>query len=178
MGNIGKKFSFYSSGFENQARFNNYLTKYIDAKNVIPGMINDRNKTGVPTNDKDWAYATAVLNYSVNKYFTFTLGHDKNFIGDGYRSMLLSDVASPSPFLKLTGNLGNVQYMALWTSMQDPNIPKLSYDAGNRKKGGVFHYLDWNVNNRLSVGFFDAIIWGETDDLGNKRGLEIYSLGS
>lgn len=168
-GRVGKKFSFYSSGFENQSRFNNYLTKYINSIGVIPGMVND--KFGVAKDTKDWAYATAVINYTPNKYISFTLGQDKNFIGDGYRSMLLSDVAAPYPFLKVTGTLGNVKYMAMWAQFQDPLSPSFSYDNGFRKKWGAFHYLDWNVNNRLSLGFFDSIIWQDADATG-KRGFD------
>lgn len=169
-GTIGKKFSFYTSGFENQARFNNYLTKYIDSLGVIPGLVND--KLGPTGGTKDYAYATAVLNYTPNKYFSFTLGQDKNFVGDGYRSMLLSDVAAPYPFFKIISTLGNVKYMALWAQFQDQLSPKFSYENGFRKKWGAFHYLDWNVSNRLSLGFFDAIIWQDADSTG-KRGFDV-----
>lgn len=168
-GNIGKRFSFYASVFENQARFGNYLNNYIDSLGVIPGMANDK-KPFQP--NKDWAYSTAVLNYQASKYFTFTLGNDKNFIGDGYRSMVLSDVASPYPFFKITATLGDVKYVAMWSQFQDPLAPEFSYDNGFRKKWGVFHYLDWNVNNRLSVGFFDSIIWQDADEEG-KRGFDV-----
>jgi hypothetical protein len=172
-GNIGKKFSFYSSGFENQARFNNYLTNYINTNNIIPGMVNDKNKRDlIRSNTKDWAYATAVLNYTANKYFSFTLGHDKNFIGDGYRSMLLSDVSASYPFFRITTTLGNVKYMAMWSQFQDPNIPIPPGDNFFRKKWAAFHYLDWNVNNRLSIGFFDSIIWQDEDPTG-KRGFDV-----
>lgn len=172
-GNIGKKFSFYTSGFENQARFNSYLTNYINGKNVIPGMMNDKFKDQIPrSNTKDWAYATAVLNFRANKYFNFTLAHDKNFIGDGYRSMLLSDFSAAYPYFKVTTTLGNVKYMAMWAQFQDPLSPQLSYDNGFRKKWGAFHYLDWNVNNRLSFGFFDSVIWQDADEKG-KRGFDV-----
>ncbi len=172
-GRIGKKFSFYSSGFENQARFNDYLTRFVNTKNVIPGMVNDKFAIESPRRKvKDWAYATAVLNFTANKYFNFTLGHDKNFIGDGYRSMLLSDVSAAYPYFKITTTLGNVKYMAMWAQFQDPTSPQLSYDNGFRKKWGAFHYLDWNVNNRLSLGFFDSIIWQDADETG-KRGFDV-----
>lgn len=172
-GTIGNKFSFYTSGFENQGRFAKYYTDYARTNNVVPGQSYNRDYgSNAGKMSLDWSYVTALISYTPSKYLNVTAGYDKNFIGDGYRSMLLSDVSSPYPFLKLTGNLGNVQYMALWASLQDPTVPKLSYEAGNRKKGGVFHYLDWNVNNRLSLGFFDSIIWGQTDDLGNERGFD------
>lgn len=168
-GTIGSKFSFYTSGFENQAVFPNYYLKYVQAKNVVPGQSYER-KPNETT--KDWSYVSAWLSYTPIKYLNITLGQDKNFIGDGYRSMILSDYTTNYPFLKLTAKLGNIQYMAMWAAFQDPSAQRLSYDAGNRKKGGVFHYLDWNVTNRLSVGFFDAVVWAETDDAGNRRGFD------
>jgi hypothetical protein len=168
-GTIGSKFSFYTSGFENQAKFPQYLNSFVNENGIIPGQVND--KFGAGRVVKDWAYATAILSYTPSKYINFTLGQDKNFIGDGYRSMLLSDVAANYPFFKATATLGNVKYMALWAQFQDLKSPQFSYDNGYRKKWGAFHYADWNVNNRLSLGFFDAIIWQDADSTG-KRGFD------
>lgn len=169
-GNIGKKFSFYTSAYENQSRFPNYLTSFINRTMVIPGQVND--KFGPTRTTKDWAYATALLNYTPNKYFSFTLGQDKNFIGDGHRSMLLSDVATNYPFFKIETTLGNVKYVNIWAQMQDLTVDPFSYDNGFRKKWGVFHYLDWNVNKRLSLGLFESVIWQNGDDFG-KRGFDV-----
>ncbi|RYY27772.1 MAG: gliding motility protein RemB [Sphingobacteriaceae bacterium] len=173
-GTIGSKFYFYTSGFENQGVFPDYVNRYIDRNNqtsvyIIPGQSYDRSY-GKAT--RDWSYVTALLSYTPNKYLNFALGQDKTFIGDGYRSVLLSDYATNYPFFKATATLGNVRYMAMWANMQDPLAPKLSYQDGNRKKWGVFHYLDWNVNNKLSLGFFDSVIWADKDDAGNKRGFD------
>jgi hypothetical protein len=168
-GNIGKKFRFYSSAFENQAALPAYLTNYVNKNGIIPGQVND--KFAGRTN-KDWAYASALIDYTPNKYFTFILGQDKNFIGDGYRSMILSDVAANYPFFKIETTLGRVKYINIWAQFQDLMVPKLSYDNGFRKKYGVFHYLDWSVNKRLSLGFFESIIWQKNDEVG-KRGFDL-----
>ena len=169
-GTIGKKFSFYTSGYENQGRFAQYYENYAIKANVVPGQSHDR---GIGKDLRDWSYVSALISYTPNKYLNVSFGQDKTFIGDGYRSMLLSDFASNYPFLKLTGTLGRVQYMAMWAAMQENTAaPKISYYVGNRKKGAVFHYLDWNVNNRLSLGFFDAVVWSRTDDDGNYRGFD------
>ncbi|MDB4925751.1 gliding motility protein RemB [Mucilaginibacter sp.] len=168
-GTIGKNFYFYSSGFENQAVFPEYLNTYINQVGIVPGQAYDRSY-GKAT--KDWSDATAIVSYTPIKYLNITAGHDKTFIGDGYRSVILSDYAAAYPFLKLTANLGNVKYMVMWAYMTDPASKQLSYTNGYKKKWGVFHYLDWNVNNRLSVGFFDAIIWADIDSLGHKRGFD------
>ncbi len=172
-GTVGKKFYFYTSGFENQAAFPDYLNTYINQTGMVPGQAYDRNVANLQYGrTKDWSYATALLSYTPNKYLNVAAGYDKNFIGDGYRSMLLSDFTSPYSFLKLTASLGNVNYMVMWSYMQDPSAPKFSIESGNRKKWGVFHYLDWSVTNRFSLGFFDAIIWADADDKGYKRGFD------
>jgi hypothetical protein len=168
-GTIGNKFSFYTSGFENQGVFPSYINSFINSNNLIPGQAYDRS-VGQPI--KDWSYSTALLSYTPSKYLNLVLGHDKNFIGEGYRSMLLSDVGVPYTFFKATASLGNVKYTAIYSAMLEPKALRFSYDAGIRKKGGIFHYLDWNVTKKLSLGFFDAVIYSEADDEGNIRGFE------
>jgi hypothetical protein len=163
-GTIGKNFYFYSSGWENQAVFSDYLNTYINQVGIVPGQAYDRS-FGKRT--KDWSDVTAVISYTPIKYLNIELGQDKTFIGDGYRSVLLSDYASNYPFLKLTANLGNVKYMAMWAYMTDPATPSFQYTNGYKRKWGVFHYLDWNVSKKLSVGFFDAIVWADRDSSTN-----------
>lgn len=170
-GTLGKNFSFYTSGFEDQGVFPNYVNAYINKVGIVPGQAFDRSFGAKRT--KDWSYSTAVLSYTPAKFINLTLGQDKTFIGDGYRSLFLSDYSANYPFFKATATVGNVRYMAMWAYMQDPSAPKLSYDIGNRRKWGIFHYLDWNVNNRLSLGFFDAIISADADDQGHKRGFDM-----
>ncbi|WP_419801810.1 gliding motility protein RemB [Mucilaginibacter sp.] len=173
-GTIGSKFYFYTSGYENQAVFADYINRYIDKNAIsqiffVPGQAYDRSY-GKRTSD--YSYSTALLSYTPNKYLNIALGQDKTFIGDGYRSVLLSDYASNYPFFKLTATLGNVRYMAMWAYMQDPLATKFSYQDDYRRKWAVFHYLDWSVSNKVSLGFFDSVIWGDKDDLGNKRGFD------
>lgn len=163
-GTVGSKFSYNITGYESSAVVPDYLSTYINQVGVIPGQAYAKTYRD---NGFDWAYITAVVSYTPIKYLNLSAGRDKTFIGDGYRSMLLSDYASPYPFLKLTGTLGNVRYMVMWTYMNDPAFTS-PFDV-NRKKFGVFHYLDWNVSNRLSFGFFENIMGFFTDDNGVKR---------
>jgi len=173
-GTIGDKFAFYTSGFENQAVFANYYLDYVRRTSgdtlFIPGQAYDRAFGKVI---KDWSYVTATLSYTPIKQLNITLGQDKTFIGDGYRSVLLSDFAANYPFLRLTANVGNFQYMMMWTYMQDLRLPKFDTFGSNRRKYGLFHYLDWNVNNNLSFGFFNAYIVPEADDQGRRRGFDV-----
>ncbi|QNL51581.1 gliding motility protein RemB [Olivibacter sp. SDN3] len=179
-GNVGDKFSFYTSFYENQALFPDYVTDYIFDNHVIPGQFGRLydQRTG---RSQDWAYVTANLSYTPIKYLNITLGYDKNFIGDGYRSMLLSDVSSNYTFLKLTGTLGNVRYMSMWAYMMDPFASRdINYlesinnrhNAGDLGKWGAFQYLDWNATDRLSVGVFQAMMWAPRNARGT-RGFDV-----
>ncbi|MGZ3813912.1 MAG: gliding motility protein RemB [Mucilaginibacter sp.] len=170
-GTVGTNFFFYTSGFENQGKFANYEHDYINKVTMIPGEAFDKSY-GKAT--KDWSGVTALIGYSPSKAVTIVLGEDKTFIGDGYRSVLLSDYASAYPLLRLTVNLGkNVQYMAMWTYMEDQNATQFNSFANNRRKWGAFHYIDWTINNRASVGFFNALIAEEANDQGQSHGFDI-----
>ncbi len=168
-GTVGTKFSYNVAGYLNRGVFPDYLTQYINYTGIVPGQAYDRNPGN---NTKDWSYITATVSYTPVKYLNISAGRDRSFVGDGYRSLLLSDYSSPAPFFRLTGNLGNVQYTAMWVSYNDPVNLNLKGYTKDRNKWGAFHYLDWNVTNRLSLGFFDAVIWASEDDMGHKRGFD------
>jgi len=170
-GTIGSKFFFYTSGFENQGKFANYENNYINTVEMIPGEAFDKSY-GKAT--KDWSSVTTLIGYSPNKSVTIALGQDKTFIGDGYRSILLSDYASAYPLLRFNINLGkNIQYMAMWTYMEDQDATQFNSFYNYRRKWGAFHYIDWNITSRVSLGFFNALIAEEANDQGQYHGFDI-----
>lgn len=166
-GSVDHRLVYNFTGFENEETFPEYLSTYIHQTGNIPG---EAALTPSGKSTFNWAYYTANVSYTPVKYLNITLGRDKNFIGDGYRSLFLSDYASPYPFLKLTATLGNVQYTCMWAYMNDPtDLDSLGH---HQTKWGAFHYLDWNVTNRLSLGFYDSVIWPNRDNAGHYRGFD------
>lgn len=168
-GNVGEKFSFYLNGFEDQGKFPSYINDFVVKNQTVPGQGYGK----LATDKQDWSYVTALLSYTPNKHLNLALGYDKNFIGDGYRSILLSDVASNYSFFRIRASLGSVQYQTIFAYMLDPGAPKLTTDRrlGDRGKWMAAHYIDWNVTNRLSLGFFQAITWADAEVEG-KRGFD------
>ena len=167
-GKIGSDLFYYSDFHENQANFNSYINTFVNKYSVVPGQ-------GRPKKflESSWDYAasTGFLSYSPSKYFNFQFGHGKNFIGDGYRSLLLSDNSFNYPYLKLTTNIWRFQYTNLWTSFMDLNAPH-TYESGLRKKYASFHYLSIDLGNRFELSLFEGIIWQDADSTG-KRGLDL-----
>ena len=167
-GEIGKGFSFYTSFYENQGSFVNYLDSNIRETHVVPGqgMIRAFKDDGF-----DYAYASGYIAFNAGKYFDFQLGYDNNFIGDGYRSLLLSDNAFNYPFLKITAKFWHINYMVLYSQMMDINF-KWSEDLGYAKKWTTTHYLSWAASKRFSIGIFETIVW-QTQDSTGYRGFDV-----
>lgn len=166
-GTIGDNFAFYSNLRENQAVFPDYITKYAKKNWIIPGQGCTR---PFKTNGFDYANASAYIAMRPVYWLQAVLGYGKNFIGDGYRSLILSDNAMAYPYLKLTANVWNIQYNCYYSQMSD--ISKLLNDNTYPRKYTIIHYLDWAVTKRLNVGLFDAMVCRAQDDNGVKRGID------
>ncbi|EOR94030.1 hypothetical protein ADIARSV_2864 [Arcticibacter svalbardensis MN12-7] len=155
-GHVGDMFSFNATISENQGVYPTYYNDYIRNNKVVPGQ--GHAKT-YGADGFDYSNSSASLSYTPSKYINVQVGYGKNFIGNGYRSLLLSDYAFNYPYLKVTGTLGRVQYTAMWAQFEDLYDIGFDDETPYDKKYGVFHYLDWNVNKRLSLGVFENVMW-------------------
>ena len=164
-GEIGNNFSFSTTYFESQGRFSEYVNSYITnpAANFKPknseGLVPGRGKTkGHKTDSHDYPVAEAYLAYTPNKHMQFQFGNGKNFIGDGYRSFILSDVSSPTTYLKLKVDLWKFQYTNIWMWNTEPSISSISDPNEHARKYVAAHYLSVNITDKLNVGFFETAI--------------------
>ncbi len=157
-GDIGKSVSFYSTFAENQAIFPNYLDAKIRKTKVVQGQgyARDFKETGF-----DYAMASGYVGIKPAKHFLVQFGHGKHFIGDGYRSLLLSDNAFNYPFLRIQTSFWRVQYTNLYAEMQDINYFENNGIShyGYAKKYMSSHYLSTNVTSKLNIGIFESVIW-------------------
>ncbi|WGD35437.1 energy transducer TonB [Olleya sp. YS] len=168
-GGLGRKLSFSASVYENQGRFAQYFNQYAESLKAFgpdPAIIPGR---GIAKRFKEDAYdypvAEAYLSYSPTKFMNIQFGHGKQFIGDGYRSLLQSDVASPYPFLKLNTKFWKIKYTNTWTWLKDVR-DEATVDKAFRTKYIANHYLSWNVSKRFNLGLFESVVWENTNDRG------------
>ena len=163
-GNVKDKFFFFTQFHENQARYVNYISNSINRYDVAPGQGKVK---FLPDESFDFSQATGGIAYTLNKHFDFLLASDKNFIGDGYRSLLLSDNAYSYPFLRINMTFWKFKYTVLYAVMQDlqtPHDPNVGYD----KKYSTTHYLDINIGkkNKVSVGIFETVMFKQAASRG------------
>ncbi len=160
-GNITDKLFFNTSYFEVQDNYLDYVANRIKVSHVVPGnMLTKPFKENSRVNDYGIAYGS--VSYSPSKHFNFQFGHDKNFIGDGYRSLLLSDNAVMYPHLKITANYGKLQYVNMLISFQNRQRPYTEV-GGYQKKSASIHYLSYLFGKSLEVGLFEGVIYQVAD---------------
>lgn len=168
-GEIGKELSFTTTIFESQGRFAGYYNNYIESiapsggnPAIIPGI-------GIAKRFKDDAYdfplAEANITYTPSKFINLQLGYGRNFIGDGYRSLLEGDGASPYPYFKINTNFWKIKYTNTYMWLKDVR-PDVTVDGTYATKFMANHYLSYNVTKRWNIGLFESVVWSNQNDRG------------
>ena len=171
-GGLGKQINFTTTIFESQGRFAGYFNDYAETLKpsggnpaIIPGIgIAKQFKT----DSYDFPLAEANITYTPSKIFNFQLGYGRNFIGDGYRSLLESDGASPYPYFKINTTFWKIKYTNTYMWLKDVR-PDVTAEKTYASKYMANHYLSWNVSNKLNLGFFESVVWTDT----NNRGFDV-----
>lgn len=169
--NMGKKVSAQFSFMEYWGQPNSYIRDYIQQRNVVPGF-RKANLNGDTYNSR---FFEGYLSYTPVKHFNLQAGYGKHFWGDGYRSMMLSDNAPHAPYLKLTTNFWKIKYVYLFNIMKSNpySFEDRTFDFDKiNTKFGVYHYLSIDIAKWMQFGFFEGVIWEQTDSLGRTRGME------
>lgn len=156
-GLIAKRVGFDAYVTDNQERGPEFVEQWINNYNAVPGagFYKPFKKTAV-----DYIDARGSIHFSAAKYFRFQFGYDKNFIGNGYRSLLLSDFGNSYLFARINTSIWKIQYNNLFMELTPQTI---QINAGNKlldKKYAVIHHLSVNVTPSINVGLFEAVIFG------------------
>lgn len=168
-GGIGKSISFFAVIYESQGRFAGYFNRFAESikpDGGNPAIIPGRGiAKGFKEDSYDYPVATGHVSYTPSKAFNIQLGHGKNFLGDGYRSLLLSDNASSYPFFKVNTTFWKLKYTNTWMSLRDVRSD-VTVDGSFRTKFMSNHYLSYNITKRLNVGLFESVLWENDNDRG------------
>jgi len=148
-----KKWSFGFTYLRNMGKYMHYQSNFILENRTVPGLNVSKGRSFYQAD-----FFSSFLNFKANKVWDFEIGYGRNFIGDGYRSLLLSDYANASPYLKITTKFWKIQYTNLFSSHQNiysvagsPSLYKRKYSAS--------HYLSWIARPWLNISLFETIVW-------------------
>ncbi|MEN9443340.1 MAG: hypothetical protein RIS47_230, partial [Bacteroidota bacterium] len=163
-GSIGSKFAFSTSFYENQATYPQYIDTFAYQFGVIPGQ-------GSPklfgAQGHDFSRAEGYISFAPYKWLSLQLGQGRNFIGEGYRSMILSDNTFPYPYLRFNLGSGKWQLQALYTEFTDfldkSKEGRVWHYSYHYKRHASMTYLSYKPTTKLELGLFEGIMWLTTD---------------
>jgi hypothetical protein len=165
-GNFSDKFYFETAFYENQGRFGGYVDSFVRKYRVIPGQGGFKNVGD--GKGFDFNSSTSRLIYMPSKHFTFDLGYGKNFIGDGYRSLVLSEFSYSYPYFKTSITYGKFQYNVMWSQyIADRSFGQANAEGYFRKWSQTF-LVDYQATNRFSISVFESVMWPDQDSARNK----------
>lgn len=124
------------------------------------------NKTNLSGNNFDFR-----LSYLPNKNLLFEIGYDKNFIGNGIRSLILSNTQTQYPFAKVNLLYKKFQYSFMLANFKHYDIDT-NWNLSKKNKFGVFHTANFKLWERLNISIFETVVWQDEDTL-TKRGFDV-----
>ena len=154
-GMIAHKIGFSSFITDNQERGPLYFQQQVNKFGAVPGVgfYKPFKKTGY-----DYFDARGYITFGVTKYIDVQFGYDKNFIGNGYRSLFLSDWGNSYLFLKLNTKIWKFNYQNIFMELM-PQFRK-SGDTLLDRKYVAMHHLSMNVTKWLNIGVFEGVVFG------------------
>lgn len=112
-------------------------------------------------NANSYLFSTAYLGFNFTPSIGMRFGNQPTFLGSGYRSMLLSDFAVPYLNLQVNWKVWRFQLRNIFAELNNlsSNDPQNGGDELVGKKYLAAHYLDFQINDQISVGFYEAIVF-------------------
>jgi len=183
-GDLMKNFSFSTAFYENQGRYTSYETDYYrsigelypnassgyNTQNaMIPGSARTKpfNVDGF-----DYAFATGNIVYRPIRQLTLIAGNTPHFIGDGYRSLLLSDNGVAAPFYRIDYRM-NDKFEFVYIREKLQNLMRKpassSAEAYYEPKAYSVNYLTWKPTGKLAFSLFEGTIWSKGDSIQTYR---------
>jgi len=158
-GSIDKHVGFYTYLTDNQVLLPGYIQNNVNKTQSVPGE-----GYWKPFKQGGYDYYTALgyITFSPEKHINFQFGNTQNFIGSGYRSLLLSDVAPAYVNLMVSARVWRFQYQTIFAQLTGDSFNKAPYPI----KYAAFHYLTFDATRFLNIGVFEGVIFNNGNNPG------------
>ena len=169
-GTIDQRLGFYAFLADNQQGVPQYVRNRVERDTIVPheGYFKPYKVAGLGQNNQyDFFSARGYITYTATKHINVQLGHDRNFIGNGYRSLILSDYSAPYFFLKLNTRVWKFNYQNLFAELTGRRLT----NAGGGQIDGIYpkkylalHHLSLDVTDNFNIGVFESVVAGSASN--------------
>lgn len=164
-GKIFNRVGFYTMFADNQEKPPGYVYNYANKYQAFQG------------NDYFTPYGGAVQSTStfdnliargyvdvaaLQEHLNVTFGYDKQFSGDGMRSLFHSDFGAPATFLRLRANFWKLMYESLYLELTPQYIR--GTDRQLPHSYATFNQASMNVLPWLNIGLFESTLFSQKDN--------------
>lgn len=157
-GRYKRGIGFYLSLAHNLDKPVSYINDWANARSVMPGA---GGFTKLNNGFSYWKYRGYIDVPLVKDNVNLTVGYDQHFIGDGYRSLFLSDFAEGAAFARISTKIWRLQYQNLYLMLRPQ---RFAGDMPSRsEKYATIHNLSVNVTKWLNLGLFESVTFGRDD---------------
>lgn len=188
-GDLFKNFSFSTSLYENQSRNARYESayyssngelypgadsNYISQNAVIPGGARTKPFKG---DGFDYAYAIGYFVYKPFKFLRITAGNNAQFIGDGHRSLFISDNSYSFPYYRIDWKISpkfNFTYLRGKQTNLLRRPASSSVESYYESKGYSINYLTYKPTAKINISLFESGNWSRGDSVITKNSHPLY----
>ena len=161
-GRIDRKVGFYTFLTATNINLPPWVDNYARYNRAVPGE-----GFWKSYGDSYFSYFSArgYISFQVTQHIETQIGQDRNFCGEGYRSMILSDFSNPYLFVKLNTTIWKFSLTNLWAQMN----ADIYYDRGRPTDGRYpqkwfsHHRLGIDLAKNLNVGIFESVMSNQFD---------------
>ncbi|NML41517.1 hypothetical protein HHL17_30310 [Chitinophaga sp. G-6-1-13] len=155
-GNIAGKLGFYTVLTDNQERDPAYVRDFVTRYDAVPGAGFYKN---YHHNGYDYFDARGGISLNAAKYFDIQFAYDKLFIGNGFRSLFLSDFSSNFLYLRISTRIWKFDYENIFAQTIAPFPPYGSDGRQMRPRNYMMiHHLSLQVTKWLNLGFYENVM--------------------
>ncbi|MFC4873101.1 hypothetical protein [Negadavirga shengliensis] len=161
-GSIDRKVGFYTFLTSTDLVYPGWVREYAVYNGAVPGE-GFWKRYG----NEGYSYfsAMAYVDFQATRHIHVQMGQDRNFIGEGYRSLILSDFSNPYMFLKVNTKVWKLDFTNLWAQMNADIIYERGFPTDGRypQKWFSLHRLGMNLGKRLNIGLFESVMANRLD---------------
>ena len=155
---IDQRVFVYANFIENQAQFPSFVRERFLRDSALPGVGRAKDYSGFGVrNGYDFMLSQSAIGFQLTPHIGAQFGYGRNFWGEGYRSLLLSDFGYDYLHLKINWKIWKLHYQNLFAELNagSGNGP----DGLVAKKYMASHLLSVYPLPNVQVGLFEAVIF-------------------